>query len=78
MNNILANMINKIRLAHTNRETSVVLKMSVLLLRILKILQKEGVISGFTMISEYTKKDVNVRYVKVFLKYYRELLLFQK
>lgn len=69
MTNVLINLVNKIKIAHKNREHSITVRSSVLCIRVLRILQQEGVILSFTLLSTKNKQDVNVKYVKVYLKY---------
>lgn len=70
MTNVLINLVNKIKMAHKNKEHSVTVRSSLLCVRVLRILQQEGVILSFTLLSTQRKEDVNVKYVKVYLKYY--------
>lgn len=72
---MLINLVNKIKMAHKNREHSVTVKASIFCVRILRILQQEGVIFSFTLVSTRKDRDVNVRYVKVYLKYHNVGLL---
>ena len=74
MTNILINLINKIKMAHKDKESSVTVRSSLLCVRVLRILQQEGVILSFTLLSTKHKQDVNVKYVKVYLKYFNGVL----
>jgi len=70
MSNVLINLVNKIKIAHKNKEHSITVRSSVFCVRILKLLQQEGVILAFTLLSAKNYQDVGVKYVKVYLKYY--------
>jgi small subunit ribosomal protein S8 len=70
MTNVLINLINKIKIAHKNKEHSITVRSSLLCVRVLRVLQQEGVILSFTLLSTQHKQDINVKYVKVFLKYF--------
>jgi ribosomal protein S8 len=77
MTNVLINLINKIKIAHKNKEHSITVRSSLLCVRVLRVLQQEGVILSFTLLSTQHKQDINVKYVKVFLKYFNGVRLFQ-
>lgn len=70
MTNVLINLVNKIKIAHKNREHSITVRSSILCVRVLRVLQQEGVILSFTLLSTKNKQDINVKYVKVYLKYF--------
>lgn len=72
MSNVLINLVNKIKIAHKNKEHSITVRSSVFCVRILKLLQQEGVILAFTLLSAKNYQDVGVKYVKVYLKYYND------
>jgi len=69
MSSVLINLVNKIKIAHKNKERSITVRSSVFCIRILKILQQEGIILSFNVLSTRHQQDVNVRFVKVYLKY---------
>lgn len=70
MTNVLINLVNKIKMAHKNKEQSITVRSSVFCVRILKLLQQEGVILSFTLLSAKNAQDVGIKYVKVYLKYF--------
>lgn len=73
MINLLANMVNKINLAHKNKESFVKIRISRLLMDVLNVLQNNGAILTYKILSENTG-DVDVRSVIVYLKYYNVYL----
>lgn len=62
-------------MAHKNKEQSITVRSSVFCVRILKLLQQEGVILSFTLLSAKNAQDVGIKYVKVYLKYFNDTLL---
>lgn len=65
MINLLANFINKIKLAHKNRAQTITVRSSNLIIRILVILQHKGIISCFSILKDPLTLDNNTKYVKI-------------
>lgn len=77
MVNLLANMVNKIQRGHANNEHFVIVRVSRLLVRVLHILQREGIILGFSYVYENESLDGQNRSVKVYLKYFNVVQLYR-
>lgn len=71
MNSTLIHLVGKLKLAYKTNEYSFIVRSSVLTLRILHLLQEEGIIQNYTFILSTKKADVGAGYVKVYLKYYK-------